>query len=119
MLRLAGRSVHRLIAKGFARQIRARFARPLGASDLFDADDAFVELDEANNVGSTAAPINIARPFIDLGGSFAPHAAAALTELSSDELAAALQGLVRKQVLAVGTDTITLVHVYAVIYKAN
>lgn len=36
MLRLAGRSVHRLIARGFARQLRARFAKPLGASDLFD-----------------------------------------------------------------------------------
>jgi ribonuclease Z len=28
--------VHRLIAKGFARQVRARFARPLATSDLFD-----------------------------------------------------------------------------------
>ncbi len=36
MLRLAGRSVHRLIARGFARQLRARFAKPLAASDLFD-----------------------------------------------------------------------------------
>ena len=36
MLKLAGRSVHRLIARGFARQLRARFAKPLGASDLFD-----------------------------------------------------------------------------------
>lgn len=36
MLRLAGRSVHRLIARGFARQLRARFAKPLAASELFD-----------------------------------------------------------------------------------
>ena len=36
MARLAGRSVNRLIAKGFERQIYARFTRPLAASDLFD-----------------------------------------------------------------------------------
>lgn len=36
MARLAGRSVNRLLAKGFERQIRARFARPLSTSELFD-----------------------------------------------------------------------------------
>jgi ribonuclease Z len=36
MLRLAGRSVDRLIKRGFARQLKARFASPLGASELFD-----------------------------------------------------------------------------------
>src|SRR5436190_6007637 len=35
-LRLGGRSVNRLIERGFARQLRARFAKPLGSTDLFD-----------------------------------------------------------------------------------
>jgi len=37
-----------------------------------DADNAFAETNEGNNVGATAAPINIAAPFVDLSGSLAP-----------------------------------------------
>jgi ribonuclease Z len=55
MLKLASRSMSRLIARGFARQIRARFARPLGASDLFNDEALRVVL------AGTSSPLPDAR----------------------------------------------------------
>ena len=54
-----------------------------------------------------AAERTVVKAMSVFGGSFPRHAAAALAELSDDELDAALGGLVRKQVLVVRADPLS------------